>query len=47
MAVQLDSSKLMLKPPGTKRLKLKYDEMLSSLAFNLKLRRYGTAAHIG
>jgi hypothetical protein len=30
----------MLKPPGTKRLKLKYDELLSNLAFKFNLRRY-------
>jgi len=42
-----------LKAPGTKRLKLKYDEVLSSVAFNLNLRRYSmvcqgyyTAAHM-
>jgi len=35
-----------LKPPGTKRLKLKYVKFLSSFAFRFKLRRYnqdGTA----
>jgi hypothetical protein len=34
-----------LKAPGTKRLKLKYDKLLSILpkiAFNLNLRRYTT-----
>ena len=29
-----------LKPPGTKRFKLKYDEVLSNFAFNFNLRRY-------
>ena len=29
-----------LKPPEIKRLKLKYDELLSTLAFNFNLRRY-------
>jgi len=29
-----------LKPPGTKRLKLKYDNVISSFAFNFNLRRY-------
>jgi hypothetical protein len=29
-----------LKPPATKRLKLKYDELLSSFPFNGNLRRY-------
>jgi hypothetical protein len=28
------------KLPGTKRLKLKYDELLPNFAFNFKLRRY-------
>jgi len=28
------------KAPGTKRLNLKYDELLSSFAFNFNLRRY-------
>jgi hypothetical protein len=30
----------MLKALGSKRLKLKYDEPLSSFAFNFNLRRY-------
>ena len=30
----------MLKAPGTERLKLKYDEVVSSFAFNFNLRRY-------
>jgi hypothetical protein len=30
----------MLKPPGTKRLKLKYDELLSKFAYKFDLRRY-------
>ena len=30
----------MLKAPGTKRLELKYDELLSSFAFKFNLRRY-------
>jgi hypothetical protein len=29
-----------LKPPGTKRLKLKHENPLSSFAFNFNLRRY-------
>jgi len=38
----------MLKPPGTKHLKLKCDELLSSFAFKFKLRRYNMAMnHIG
>jgi hypothetical protein len=32
--------KLILKVPGTKRLRLKYDNLLSNLAFNINLRRY-------
>jgi hypothetical protein len=37
--------KLKLKPPGTKRLKLKYDEPLSNVAVKYNLHRYtlGTA----
>jgi len=34
--------KPMLKPPGAKRLKLKYDELLSDFAFKFNLRRYTT-----
>jgi len=33
----------MLKAPGTKRLKLEYDELLPSYAFNFNLRRYNSA----
>jgi hypothetical protein len=29
-----------LKPPGTKRVELKWDILLSSFAFKLNLRRY-------
>ena len=39
-AVQVDPIKPKLKPPGTKRFKLKYDEVLLSFAFKLRLRRY-------
>jgi len=35
--------KSQLKAPGTKRLKLKYDILLSSFAFNFYWRRYATA----
>ena len=35
--------KPMLKASGTKRLKLKYDHLFSSFAFNFNLRRY----HVG
>jgi len=37
---RLTLSKRTLKPPGTKRLKLQYDEPLSNFAFKFKLRRY-------
>ena len=43
-AVQVDPIKTKLKLPGTKRLKLKYDELLSTFAFKLNLRRYTWAA---
>jgi len=42
--VQVDSIKLMLTAPGTKRLKLKYDTLLSNFAFKFNLRRYNLAA---
>jgi len=35
--------KFKLKPPGTKRLKLHCDILLSTSAFNFNLRRYGKA----
>jgi len=34
-----------LKPPGTKRLKLKYDELPSSFAFSFNLRRCTKGGH--
>ena len=34
-----------LKAPGNQRLKLNYNELLSSFAFNFNLRRYTTATH--
>ena len=37
---QLDPIKAILKAPGTKRLKLKYDELLLNIAFKFNLRRY-------
>jgi len=43
-AVQVDSIKPKLKASGNKRLKLKYDELLSNFAFNFNLRRFTTAA---
>jgi len=41
-AVQVDPIKPTLKPTGTKRLKLKWDEVLSSFAFKFNLRRYSS-----
>ena len=38
--MQVEPMKPMLKAPGTKRLKLEYDELLRSFAFKLYLRRY-------
>jgi len=38
--VQVDPIKSKLKAPGIKRLKLKYDELLSNFAFKFNLRRY-------
>ena len=43
-AVQVDPIKPMLKPPGTKHLRLKCDKLLSSFAFKFYLRRYIVAA---
>jgi isoleucyl-tRNA synthetase len=42
--VQVDPIKSKLKPPGTKRLKLKCDESLSNFAFKINLRRYTLVA---
>ena len=39
-AVQVEPMKPTLKAPGTKRLTLKYDKLLSSFGFNFNLRRY-------
>ena len=39
--MQIDPIKPKLKPPGTKRLKPKLDELLSTSAFKFNLRRYG------
>jgi len=38
--VQIDPINPQLKAPGTKRLNLKCDELLSSFAFEFNLRRY-------
>jgi hypothetical protein len=40
MAVQVDPIKPTLKAPGTKRLKLTYDQLLATFAFKFNLRRY-------
>ena len=42
--MQVDPIKPTLKAPGTKRLKLKYDKMLSNIAFKFNLRRYTKGA---
>jgi len=42
--MQVDPIKPTLKAPGTKRLKLKYDEWPSNFGFNFNLRRYIEAA---
>ena len=39
-AVQVDPIKPKLKPPGTKRLKLNCNKLLSASAFKFNLRRY-------
>jgi hypothetical protein len=39
-AVQVDPMNPMLKPPGTKHLKLKYDILLSTFAIKFNKRRY-------
>ena len=41
--MQVKPIKPTLKAPGTKRWKLKYDELLSSFAFKFNLRRYSMA----
>jgi hypothetical protein len=42
--VQVDPIKPTLKPPGTERLTLKCDTVLSSFAFNFSLRRFSEEA---
>jgi hypothetical protein len=39
-AVQVDPIKPTLKAPGTKRLKLEYDDLLSIFGFEFNLRRH-------
>ena len=43
-AVQVEPMKSTLKAPGAQRLKLQYDESLSSFAFKFNLCRYNKAA---
>jgi peroxiredoxin len=38
--VQVDPIKPTLKAPGTERLNLKYEQLVSSFCFKFKLRRY-------
>ena len=40
--MQVEPIQFMLTAPGTERLKLKYDIVLSNFAFNFNLRRYVT-----
>jgi hypothetical protein len=42
--VQVDPLRPKLKPPGTKRLKLEYEGLLSIFGFKFNLRRYHPAA---
>ena len=45
-AVQVGPMKPILKPPRSKRLKLKYDVLLSYFAFKFNLRRYTKARFV-
>ena len=45
--MQVDPIKPMLKAPRSKRLKLRYDELLSGFAFKFNLRRYTLGVHTG
>jgi len=45
--VQVESIKPPLKAPGTKRLKLTYDKLLSNFAFSFNLRRCTAASWRG
>jgi len=42
--MQVDPIKPSLKPPGTERLKMKCDVLLSTVAFKFNLRRYSSGA---
>ena len=45
--MQVDPIKPKLKAPSVQRLKLKYDEPLSSFAFEINLRRYSKVGRCG
>ena len=45
--MQVDPFKPTLKAPGTKRLKLTYDEPVSNFAFKFNLRRYRVVMCVG
>jgi hypothetical protein len=45
-AVQVDPMEPTLKAPEAKRLKLKYDELLSNFASNFNLRHYTAAKYV-
>ena len=45
--MQVDAIKPVLKAPGTKRLKLKCDDALSSFGVNFNLRRYTEQLCVG
>ena len=44
--MQVDPIITTVKAPGTKRLKLTYDEQLSDVAFNFNVRRYVEAVPV-
>ena len=46
-AVQIEPMQFVLKAPGTRRLKLKYDELLSTFAFESNSRHYSWVACSG
>ena len=43
--MQVDPVKHKFKPPGTKRLKVKCDELVSKFAFKFNLNHYNAAVH--
>jgi len=44
--VQVDPVQPTLKAPGTKRLKLKYDDLVSNFTFKFNLRRYNKGMNV-